>query len=134
MEIISIIESIGTILAGGALFAIVDKIVYRKQEKITKTEQAKQTELETESKNIANDAAQIDLGKNAITLINDVFDTMQKMKDMMSTSFNMNEDNLKKIMNKVEVLEVHVGRIEGYLNGGLKEYVKAEEEKSVENN
>lgn len=135
MDWATIITAISAVAGGEFLFRMIDRIAFRKEEKNIKKNEEKSSTADVEEKEINNDKAQIDLGKE---FMQSTLEMTQKMQDMIMSSnkerdeyWLKQEDGMKDIKNSIAGLTVQVDYVSGeirdiseYLNGGYKEFKK----------
>lgn len=135
MDWATIITAISAVAGGEFLFRMIDRIAFRKEEKNIKKNEEKSSTADVEEKEINNDKAQIDLGKE---FMQSTLEMTQKMQDMIMSSnkerdeyWLKQEDGMKDIKNSIDGLTVQVDYVSGeirdiseYLNGGYKEFKK----------
>lgn len=133
MDWATIITAISAVAGGEFLFKMIDRIAFRKEEKKIKKNEANSSSADVEEKEINNDKAQIDLGKE---FMQSTLEMTQKMQDMIMSSnkerdeyWLKQEDGMKGIKKSIDVLtsqvDYAIGEIRDmseYLNGGYKEY------------
>lgn len=133
MDWATIITAISAVVGGEFLFKMIDRIAFRKEEKNIKKNEEKSSTADVEEKEINNDKAQIDLGKE---FMQSTLEMTQKMQDMIMSSnkerdeyWLKQEDGMKDIKNSIAGLTVQVDYAIGeirdiseYLNGEYKAY------------
>ena len=108
-----------TILGSGGLATVLSFLVYRKQNKKIKDNEAKGTDLDIEEKELELDRKQIDLGNE---FMKSSLEMTKKMQDMMLQNQTRDEQNWTKMFTRMDALESSVTNIRRYLNGGLAEF------------
>ena len=130
--ITALVTILGVVTLEG-IIKVVDRIVFRKQEKKVKENEVKSTAEDVEEKQIRNDDAQIDLGNK---FLQSTLEMTQKMQDMMISSNKERDDYWKKqeesmrslgvsineVKSDVNTLNMKVSDIESFLNGEYKAY------------
>ena len=130
--ITALVTILGVVTIEG-IIKVVDRIVFRKQEKKVKENEVKSTAEDVEEKQIRNDDAQIDLGNK---FLQSTLEMTQKMQDMMISSNKERDDYWKKqeesmrslgvsineVKADVNTLNMKVSDIESFLNGEYKAY------------
>ena len=94
-------------------------LVYRKQNKTIKDNEAKQTSLSVEEKELELDRKQIDLGNE---FMKSSLEMTKKMQDMMLQNQTRDEQNWRQMFTRMDSIERSVTNIRLYLNGGLAEF------------
>lgn len=108
-----------TIVGSSGLATVLSFVVYRKQNKTIKDNEAKATDLSIEEKQLELDRKQIDLGNE---FMKSSLEMTKKMQDMMLQNQTRDEQNWKKMFTRMDSLERSVTNIRLYLNGGLAEF------------
>ena len=133
MDWATIITAISAVVGGEFIFRMTDRIAFRKEEKKIKKNEAKSSTADVEEKEINNDKAQIDLGKE---FMQSTLEMTKKMQDMIMSSdkqrdeyWSKQEAGIKGIKSSIDGLTVQVDYLNGeisdisdYLNGGYKEF------------
>ena len=96
-------------------------IVYRKQNKTIKDNEAKQTTLSVEEKELELDRKQIDLGNE---FMKSSLEMTRQMQEMMTKNQQRDESNWKSMFQRIDMLESLVTNIKFYLNGGFADFEK----------
>lgn len=151
-----IVTLISSIVGTGAIMTGLNFIIFRKQNKTIKTNEAKTSNLDVEAKTIENDNAQIDLGKkyieSSIEIIelmkksnqerddfyekqNKRFDDFEKKIDKLHNEVNNTKTTIQRVDSKVNNIENRTQRIEKeqfvmgkFLNGELTRFKKEHQE------
>jgi hypothetical protein len=108
-----------TIIGSGGLATVLSFVVYRKQNKTIKDNEAKATDLSIEEKQLELDRKQIDLGNE---FMKSSLEMTKKMQDMMLQNQTRDEQNWKQMFSRMDSIERSVTNIRLYLNGGLAEF------------
>lgn len=147
---------IGSVVGTGAIITGLNFIIFRKQNKIIKTNEAETSNLDVEAKTIENDIAQIDLGKKYIESSMEIielmkksnrerddfqreqnkrFDDFEKKIDKLHNEVNNTKTTIQRVDSKVNNIESRTQRIEKeqfvmgkFLNGELTRFKKEHQE------
>lgn len=118
-----IVTLIGSIFSTGAIMTGLNFIIFRKQNKTIKTNEAKTSNLDVEAKTIENDNAQIDLGKKYIESSMEIIELMKKSNqerddfyDKQNKRFNEFEKKIDKLQNEVNNTKTTVQRVDSKVN------------------
>lgn len=151
-----ILTLIGSTVGTGAIMTGLNFIIFRKQNKTIKTNEAETSNLDVEAKTIENDSAQIDLGKKYIESSMEIielmkksnqerddfydkqnkrFDEFEKKIDKLQNEVNNTKTTIQRVDSKVNNIEIRTQRIEKeqyvtgkFLNGELTRFKKEHQE------
>lgn len=120
------------LLSGGFVASAVEMFRYRKQNKQLKDNEAAQSTVETQEKeiNLANLYKQ-EMLKLFEEMKRNQTENVGNQKEMMESLSNLDKrlDNLESRMHD---METNVGNISRYLNGGLSEFMEGQKRKAEE--
>lgn len=140
----TIIVTFVTVITGGFVFQLIDRIRFRKQEIRLKNSTVENSDLDNESKRLDNDIKQMDVGSMYLEKVQKLADMMEESAARMVKSSasrdgdwaELKEDmshvkgGLSKIESDVAQLNGKYELMEEYLNGG---FTRFREEQAVKN-
>lgn len=119
-------ELLNFLFGGTSLAAMVGMIYYRKQNRMVKDSEAKQSNIETQKQEMEL----ADLYKDKVLELVELINVKQDKG-------NMNQDRMIQMLgsldSRVDSLEARMGNVEGCLNGRLSEYLKNKQNDSETN-